>query len=305
MPLVDYDDIEHYILNIKEHNTNELCADSVVAFSMSSGTTSKSKYIPITLDFLNNYYKGGRDNLSYYLKAFPNSTILCGSNFSLLGTVKKENDYITGDVSAVLYEFVSKIFTVLKMNNLDYHRISSWDDKLREVVPKLKEWDVRWVSGVPSWILKVIKEVDKHCQDTIASQWSNFEVFFYGGTSVKPFEDMFRSFLPKSIFWQIYNASEGIFSVQDVEDHDDMLLLVNSEIYYEFVEIGKSTLEVIDVEKLELNKRYEIIITNNSGLYRYRIGDIVKVTCLNPIRIKVIGRTKFYINTFGEETYAS
>ena len=304
-PLIEYDQIEDKILNIKNGITNTLLCDEVLAFSKSSGTTSTSKYIPYSRVSLENNFKGGKDMLALYLHSFPESKILSGKNFSLTGSYMIENGFVVGDVSSLFAYFLKPWYKPFRVPNVSIATISDWEEKLQKLSPILSKADIRWIAGVPSWIKVVIDSLEKSSQKPINEIWPNLEVFFYGGISIEPFRPYFtQKFNDRLTFWQTYNASEGFYGLQLYKNENDILLLPNNGIYYEFIaknEIEFAEPRILSSNELIIHQQYELIITNHSGLYRYRTGDMIIVTSLSPLKIRISGRTKSYINMFGEE----
>lgn len=299
---VGYDDIESDILLLKTKKINTLSNNKIIAFSKSSGTTSASKFIPVTKHFMKQNYLGGFDMLSLYFKSYPNSKILCGQNFSLTGTYNIENGFVTGDISALIAYFLPKIYYKFREPSLEIATLADWDDKIDKLLPILATKDIRWIAGVPSWIYLIIGRLEEYTQKSITEIWPNFEVFFHGGISIIPFKnDFINKFNSKINFWQIYNASEGYLGLQIDKDSNELTLLPNRGTYFEFIKYGDTSLKILKLKDLVLNETYELILSNSSGLYRYRIGDVIITTCLLPLKFEIIGRTKGVINAFGEE----
>jgi hypothetical protein len=184
--------------------------------------------------------------------------------------------------------------------------MSEWESKLKAIIAEVKNEEVGSLTGVPSWMLVLLQRtLAETGNKNIAELWPNLEVFFHGGISFKPYKEQYRNIIGKDInYYEIYNASEGFFGIQDQSGSDEMLLMLDYGIFYEFIPMDKfdrSNLQAIPLEEVEIGKNYAIVITTNGGLWRYLIGDTVKFTSLNPFRIKISGRTKHYINAFGEE----
>lgn len=304
-PLVEYDQIESQILLLKNKEVNEMCASEIVAFSKSSGTTSRSKYIPMTKSSIQANFTAGKTMLSQYIAANPESKIFEGKNFSLTGSYMKMGKYIIGDVSSLFTYFLSPWYKPFRTPNVKIATIADWNEKLEKLVPIIAKSDIRWIAGVPSWMRIVIDKVEDYTKSEIKAVWPNLEVYFYGGVNIKPFESYFNlKFDGKLKLWQTYNASEGFFGLQMEKESDSIGLLFNTENYYEFIpytNIHQEKPKVFSLDKLEIDNQYELVVTNNSGLYRYRMGDVIKVNQLNPIRFELVGRTKNSINIFGEE----
>jgi hypothetical protein len=304
-PLIEYDDLEFQILKIRDKEINELCSEEIVAFSKSSGTTSRSKYLPMTKASIQANFTAGKTMLSHFIVSNPNSKIFEGKNFSLTGSYSKIGKFVVGDVSSLFTYFLSPWYKPFRTPNLQIATIEDWNEKLEKLVPILAKSDIRWIAGVPSWMRVVMEKVEDYTKTNINIVWPNLEVYFYGGVNIKPFESyFFQKFDGRLKLWQTYNASEGFFGLQMEKGSESMGLLFNTENYYEFIpycDIHIKNPRILCLTNLEVDKKYELVITNNSGLYRYRLGDIIKVNQLNPLRFELVGRTKNSINIFGEE----
>jgi phenylacetate-coenzyme A ligase PaaK-like adenylate-forming protein len=303
-PLVSYDDIESDILKIKAQKGNSLISDEIKAFSKSSGTTSQSKFIPFTQISLDFNFKAGKDMLALYLHSYPSSEIISGKNFSLTGSYTIENGFVVGDVSSLFAYFLSPWYKPFRSPELSIATMSDWENKLEKLCKILSKEDIRWIAGVPSWMKVVIDAIESYNQRPIREIWPNLEVYFYGGVSIEPFRSYFAEKFENLILWQTYNASEGFYGLQQNADETDVLLLPNNGSCYEFIcrsQIRKVHPAIISSGDLKIGEHYELVITNFSGLYRYRTGDMIEVTGIKPFKIQVIGRTKSSINMFGEE----
>jgi len=306
---VHYDDIEPQILKIKNEHVNELCSEKIIAFSKSSGTTSRSKLLPMTKYSLKANFTAGKNMLSYYLSSNPSSNIIHGKNFSLTGSYHMENGYVIGDVSALFTYFLKPWYKPFRTPSKEIATIADWDEKLRIMTPILSNEDIRWIAGVPSWMSVVIDNIENYTQRPIHKVWKNLEVYFYGGVNIAPLENYFtEKFNPNLQLWQTYNASEGFFGLQSENQNRQMILLQDTSNYYEFIdlsEIDNSHPTILNSREIEIGKIYELVITNFSGLYRYRMGDLIEVSSSSPFKFNIIGRTKNYINVFGEELMVS
>lgn len=304
-PAITYDELEPYITQLKNEHKNELTIHDIIAFSKSSGTTSRSKLIPMTKGNLNANFTAGKNLVSHFLSAFPESKIVTGKNFSLTGSYSLENGYVIGDVSALFTYYLKPWFRPFRSPDMHTATIANWDEKLKKMTPILAQEDIRWIAGVPSWMTIVIDSIENYTQKPIVKVWKNLEVFFYGGVQIDPFRAYFDTkFEGKIKLWQTYNASEGFFGLQTQSDSSNLSFLFDTDNYYEF--IPKSEIEsfqpiLLNLSELIIGGIYELVITNLSGLYRYRIGDLIQITDLNPLKYQIVGRTKSFINVFGEE----
>jgi hypothetical protein len=300
LPLAHYENFEKKILTLNTSEKFSLSTEKIIACSKSSGTTSTSKWIPQSKKNIYYNYKAGFDLLSSYIFHHPKSRITAGKNFSLTGSYEDKNGLIVGDISALIAYYLPSIFHFFRVPSKEIALIKDWDKKLDALIPKLIQSDIRWIAGVPSWIKVIIDRIEFQTQKSILETWPNLEVFFYGGTDIsiykKQFDLLFRN---RVVYWQTYNASEGFFAMQIAPDFSDMALMPDYGMYYEFMSISSN--QIILSKDLKIGDKYELILTNACGLWRYRIGDVVEITHKNPLKIRVIGRTKHFINAFGEE----
>ena len=310
VPISNYEDIVPYVDRLRKGEHNLLWPTETRWFAKSSGTTdSKSKFIPVTEDSLNEcHYKGGKDMLALYLHKNPYSEFLSGKTIAVAGSAKIDDDsnYFVGDLSAILMSNLPLWAHFTKSPNLSITLMDDWSKKVDMIVQNTMNEDIRAISGVPSWMLVILQRVlEESGKKTIREVWPNFEWIVHGGVSFAPYISRFKSIMDSRVNYQeVYNASEGFFAIQDSSMHDDLLLMLDYGIYYEFMpisELGKSNPIVLGLADVELDKNYALIISTNAGLWRYMIGDTVVFTSLKPYRIRISGRTKSFINSVGEE----
>lgn len=308
---VEYEDIRQLVMRMVRGEKDVLWPGRCLDFAQSSGTSGgKSKYIPITPDSLQRmHYAGASFSVAFYLRNTPESRMFQGKGFILGGSFANELELPdrrvrVGDLSATLINKVPLLASLIRIPDKRTALMPDWHEKLPELVRKSAYADVTNISGVPSWFLAVIRGVlAERKADKLHDVWPNLEVFFHGGISFEPYRKIYEDLTDPSRmhFYQTYNASEGFFATQDRADDPSMLLLLDNDVYYEFIPLGKEPDEVVNIENLEAGKVYELMITGSNGLWRYRIGDTVRVVTVNPVRIEVAGRTKRYLNAFGEE----
>lgn len=314
IPIRTYEDLFPYIQQIRQGKNNVLWPGKIKWFSKSSGTTNaKSKFIPISHEGLNkSYMKEGKDLLSIYCRNFPNTKLFTGKGVILAGSLKEnlKHNFIDGDVSAILMKHLPYFMSLHNTPKLEITILKDWEIKLKKIAKTIKNENITSLTGVPSWVLLLIKEVLKISNaKNIKEIWPNLELYIHGGVNMLPYRNQFNKLMPTDLnYLQVYNASEGFFAMQDVPDSDDMLLMLDYGIFYEFIPLENTELDknittkkAIKLEEIKINVEYAMVISTNSGLWRYLIGDTIKFTCINPYRIKVIGRTKSFINAFGEE----
>lgn len=311
VPISSYEDIQDDIERARKGESNIFWPKPIKWFAKSSGTTnSKSKFIPVSMDSLEDcHYAASKDLLCMYLNNNEESQLFTGKSLRLGGSKElyKENGTAFGDLSAILIDNMPfwAEFSSTPSNKVSL--LSEWETKMAAIVDETIEDNVTSLAGVPSWMLVLLNNIlDKTGKNSIFDVWPNLEVYFHGGVSFNPYIEQYRAILPKKEFkyYEIYNASEGFFAIQDQNYSSDLLLMLDYGIFYEFIPMdtyGTKDEKVIPLSEVELNKNYAVIITTNAGLWRYKIGDTVRFVSINPYRIKVSGRTKHHINVFGEE----
>jgi hypothetical protein len=311
LPIVSYEQIEPIIERTRKGEQNLFWPTKVKLFAKSSGTTNaKSKFIPVSSEALEDcHYKSSKDLLCLYLNNNENSQLFTGKSLRLGGSKElyEDNGSLFGDLSAILIDNMPLWAEYSSTPSNKVSLMSEWESKLMAIIHESKQENVTSLAGVPSWMLvlmnKVLEETGK---ENLFQVWGNLEVYFHGGVNFNPYKEQYKKILPNENFryYEIYNASEGFFAIQDRNNEEDLLLMLDYGIFYEFIPMdvyGTLEQEAIPLWEVELGKNYAIIITTNSGLWRYKIGDTVRFTSKSPYRIKVTGRTKHHINVFGEE----
>jgi hypothetical protein len=313
VPVNDYEALKGSIDRLRNGEQNILWPSEIKWFAKSSGTTcDKSKFIPVSQEALEEcHFKGGKDMLSIYCNNHSETKLFDGKSIAMGGShqIKEVNNelYYQGDLSAILIQNLPGWVEFMRTPNLTIALMDEWESKIEMMAADTIQQDVTNISGVPSWTLLLFKRVlEMTGRKNILEVWPNFELFIHGGVNFSPYREQFRQILPSSKvnYLETYNASEGFFGIQDRTNADDMLLMLDYGIYYEFIpldQIGKDRPVVYSLEQVEPNINYAIVITTNAGLWRYMIGDTIQFTSCNPYRIKISGRTRNYINAFGEE----
>jgi hypothetical protein len=311
VPVATYEDLQPLIERTRQGEQNVFWDAPIKWFAKSSGTTNaKSKFIPVSNDALEDcHYKGSKDLLCLYLNNNEDSDMFLGKSLRLGGSsqIYEDKETLFGDLSAILIENMPiwAEFSSTPSNKISL--MSEWEQKLTAIINETKNENVTSFAGVPSWMLVLMNRMlEETGKGNLLEIWPNLEVYFHGGVSFEPYREQYQKLLPKSDFkyYEIYNASEGFFAIQDLNDSSDLLLMLDYGIFYEFIPMdtfGTPNQKVIRLAEVELFKNYAVVITTNSGLWRYLIGDTVRFTSLNPYRIRVSGRTKHHINVFGEE----
>ena len=311
LPIVSYEDVQPLIERSRLGEQNILWPKPIKWFAKSSGTTNaKSKFIPVTIDSLEDcHYAASKDLLCMYLNNNENSQLFTGKSLRLGGSKElyKENGTVFGDLSAILIDDMPFWAEFSSTPSSKVSLMSEWEQKMAAIVNETIEENVTSLAGVPSWMLVLLQHVLETTEKkNLLDIWPNLEVYFHGGVSFHPYIEQYRSIIPDPTFkyYEIYNASEGFFAIQDQNYTGDLLLMLDYGIFYEFIPMdsyGTEDQRVIPLSDVKLNTNYAMIITTNAGLWRYKIGDTIRFTSLKPHRIKVSGRTKHYINAFGEE----
>ena len=312
VPLQTYSDIKPYVDMLMEGEKDILWPGEVRWFAKSSGTTSsKSKFIPVTKESLDDcHMRGPKDVFAHYIKNNPETKVLKGKTLTLGGSHRVNNlnnNSYYGDLSAILIENVPFWSDFIRTPSTEIALIEEFEEKIERIIETALDQNVTSFSGVPSWNLVLIKRVlEKAGKNNLLEVWPNMEVFVHGGVNFEPYRQQYMKLIPSENmhYMETYNASEGFFGIQDNPHRDDMLLMLDYGIYYEFIPMkdwGSENPKVLTLKDVELDENYAMVISTNAGLWRYIIGDTVKFTNKYPFKIKITGRTKHFINAFGEE----
>ncbi|HTF80535.1 MAG TPA: GH3 auxin-responsive promoter family protein [Cytophagales bacterium] len=312
VPLSTYEDLFPYIDRLMKGEDNLLWPGKIKWFAKSSGTTNaRSKFIPVSKESLEDcHYKGGKDMLSLFINNKPDTKVFTGKGLSIGGShqVNPLNpDSFYGDVSAVIMQNLPFWAQFIRTPTLEIALMDDWEQKIERMAEYTMNENVTSLLGVPTWTILLLQRIlEKTGKSSIAEVWPNLEVFLHGAVAFGPYRGLFDNIIsnPSMNYMEIYNASEGFFGIEDVLGTKDMLLMLDYGIFYEFIpldEIDKDQPKTLLLEEVELDKNYAIVISTNAGLWRYVIGDTVKFTSKYPYRIRITGRTKHFINAFGEE----
>ncbi|HON70635.1 MAG TPA: GH3 auxin-responsive promoter family protein [Tenuifilum sp.] len=312
VPLVDYETIKPYIERLRQGEEKLLWPTDIKWFAKSSGTTqSKSKFIPVSNEALEDcHFRGARDVLAIYMNLYPDNNLLSGKGLTLGGSHQVDNfnmNSFYGDLSAILIENQPWWAEFIRTPSQKVALIPDWEEKLEKLTHETLNENVTSLAGVPSWNLVMIKHLLNYTgKSNLLEIWPNLELFMHGGVSFAPYRDQFQKVIPSPNmhYMETYNASEGFFAIQDDPASDSMLLMLDYGIFYEFVpldELTKPNPTALTIADVEVGRNYAMVITTNSGLWRYLIGDTVTFTSKYPHKIKITGRTRHFINVFGEE----
>lgn len=309
-PVTAYDELRPLIMRMICGEKSLLWPGTTRRFAQSSGTSDgKSKYIPVTDDSLRlNHYRGGATVVARYLSLRPDSRIFDGRSFILGGSFANELNLpsgcraLIGDLSANLIEAINPLANLVRIPSKRIALMEDWNAKLPALVEAAADADVTNISGVPSWFLTVIRRVmESKGASELHEVWPNLEVFFHGGISFAPYRGLYNSLIDpeRMSYLETYNASEGFFAVADATGSQKMRLLTDAGVFYEFQPVGGG--EPVPAWKVKEGEIYAVIITASNGLWRFPLGDTVRIESTAPLRISVAGRTKCFINAFGEE----
>ena len=313
IPINDYESLKPLIDRTRRGEQNLIWNSDIKWFAKSSGTTDKSKFLPVSKESLDGcHYNAGRDMITLHCYNNPETQLFTGKNLALGGSFKEDifGDYHSfhGDVSAIIIQNLPAWADFFRAPDVSIALMDEWESKLEKMALSMMNENVASLAGVPSWMMVLLKRIlEKKGARSINEVWPNLEVYFHGGVSFEPYKDQFIKLFDndKVNFLQLYSASEGFFGIQDQLKSDELLLMLDYGIYYEFIELNdwlnKDFTRIISLADIKVGIDYAIIITTNAGLWRYQLGDVIRFTSTNPYRFKISGRTKQHINVFGEE----
>ena len=314
IPISTYEDLSPYIERIMRGEQNILWPTPIKWFSKSSGTTNaRSKFIPVSPESLEEcHFKAGKDLISIYVNNYPDTKIFSGKSLAVGGSLQENildptHSSHLGDVSAVIMQNLPAWAQFLRTPSLETALMNDWEEKIEKLARETADVNVTQLAGVPTWTVLLLQKVAEiKGKSSILEVWPNLEVFFHGAVAFHPYRKLFRQIIPSDNmhYWETYNASEGFFGIQDQPDSEDLLLMLDYGIFYEFIpmdQLDNNYPEAISLSEVEIGKNYAMVITTNAGLWRYQIGDTVRFTSVSPYRIRISGRTKHFINAFGEE----
>jgi hypothetical protein len=312
IPIQTYDDVKPYVDRLRHGENNLLWPGEIKWFAKSSGTTNdKSKFLPVSNESLKEcHFKGGKDVLAIYCQNYPETRIFSGKGLTLGGSHKIDNyssQSYYGDLSAILIENLPFWTEFIRTPSQEVALLEKFEEKLEKIGAETINENVTSIAGVPSWNLVMLKYLlERFNKSNVLELWPSLELFIHGGVSFSPYREQFKKLIPSEgmHYMETYNASEGFFAIQDIPASQDMLLMLDYGIFYEFVpmeELDKPNPRALTIREVEINKNYALVISTNSGLWRYMIGDTVKFSSIYPHKIVISGRTKHFINVFGEE----
>lgn len=312
VPIQTYESLKPYIEKMLSGEQNVLWPSEIKWFAKSSGTTNdRSKFIPVSEESLEEcHFKGGKDLLSMYCNNRPDARIFTGKCLVLGGSHQinqLNSDSCYGDLSAVLIKNLPLWAEFYRTPEMSITLMDNFEEKVEKIAQATIDVNVTNIAGVPTWNLVLAKRIlEITGKNNLLEVWPNLEFYFHGAVNFNPYREQFKKLIPsdKMYYMETYNASEGFFGIQDQPNSEEMLLMLDYGIYYEFLpmeDFHKENPKTLGLDQVELNKNYALIISTNAGLWRYMIGDTIKFTSLDPYRIQITGRTKHFINAFGEE----
>ena len=312
LPVCRYEDFAPYVDLLMKGGKNLLWPGEIKWFAKSSGTTNdKSKFIPVSKQSLEDvHFRGIKDVFTLYMKNYPESKVLSGKTLTLGGSHRvnnfNNNSYF-GDLSAILLENTPFWSDFYRTPPTEVALIEEFEEKVEKIIKQSRNENVTSLTGVPSWYLVLLRRVlETTGKKNILEVWPNLEVFIHGGIKFDPYKEQYCKIIPSDSmrYMETYNASEGFFAIQDDPESDDMLLMLDYGIYFEFIPMSHyhdENPKVLSLQEVEIGENYALVISTNGGLWRYVIGDTVRFTSRAPFKIKITGRTKHFINAFGEE----
>ena len=312
VPINTYEELKRDIDRMRHGEADVLWPGQVQWYAKSSGTTNdKSKFIPVSAEGLHDiHYQGGKDVVTFYLRNNPNSRLFDGKSLILGGSHSPNYNVdgsLVGDLSAILIENINPLVNLMRVPRKRTALLSDFEVKRDRIAQECLHKNITNISGVPSWMLSVLVRVmelsgKKHLEEV----WPNLEVFFHGGIAFTPYRSQYEQLITSSKmhYMETYNASEGFFGIQDDPTDRSMLIMLDYGVFYEFIpleEVGRPDATVVPLEGVEIGRNYAMVITTSCGLWRYMIGDTVEFTSKRPYKFIITGRTKYFINAFGEE----
>lgn len=311
LPIIHYEELAPYSERLMNGEQNLLWPEPITWFAKSSGTTAaKSKFIPVSKESLEScHFRGGKDVISIFNKLYPDAQVFNGKTLALGGSSeisKTNNNCRYGDLSAILISNTPFWANMMKTPDQSIMLMSEWEEKIEKICDTTIKEDVRSLAGVPSWFLTLINRIlERTGKSNLHEVWPNLELFIHGGINFTPYREQYKRLLPdpKMKYMETYNASEGFFAIQNDPASDDLLLMLDYGVYYEFLPVRDldDPSRAVPLEGVAKGINYAMIITTCNGLWRYQIGDTVEFTSLAPYKIRITGRTRHYINAFGEE----
>ncbi|MFN0200012.1 MAG: GH3 auxin-responsive promoter family protein [Bacteroidia bacterium] len=307
VPVRDYEQAKTYFDRIYQGEENVMWMGKPLYLAKTSGTTSGAKYIPITKESIQCQITGAKDTLLMYIHETQNADFLDGKMMFLSGSPEletNEHGMKIGRLSGIVNHFVPKYLQKNRVPTYETNCIEDWESKVKKIVEEVMHEDLRLISGIPPWVQMFFEEAKRQTGKEPLELWKNLQIFVQGGVDFTPYSPIFDSFFQgKVAIGETFPASEGFFAFRDSQQQDDLVLLLDNGVFFEFIpieEYGKPQATRVTIENVRLNQQYAMIVSTNAGLWAYDIGDTIKFTSLRPFKIKVTGRVKHFISAFGE-----
>lgn len=306
VPIRDYEALKPYVEQVLNGEADVLWPGKPLYFAKTSGTTSGAKYIPLTADSMPNHINAARDAILLYIHETGNSELVDGKMIFLQGSpeLKEKNGIKVGRLSGIAAHYVPGYLQKNRLPSWETNCIPDWETKVDTVVKETMDEDMTVIGGIPSWVQMYFEKLQQRSGKKIGNLFENFNLFIYGGVNYEPYRAKFEALIGRKVdSIELYPASEGFFAFQDKQDVKGMLLLLNSGIFYEFVEAQyfyEENPPRLTISEVEIGVNYVMIVSNNAGLWAYNLGDTIQFTSLEPYRVVVSGRIKHFISAFGE-----
>ena len=306
VPVREYEGIRPYIERVKNGESNILWPGRPIYFALTSGTTSGSKYIPITKESLKNHLNGAKNAILNYVAQTKKTSFIKGKFIFIQGSplLDKMSEILIGRLSGISAHHIPFYMQSKMLPSWETNIIEDWETKLERIVDETIDKDMTIISGIPSWVQMYFEKIEERKQKKVGAIFQNFNLFIYGGVNYKPYEKKFKSLIGRKIdSIELFPASEGFYAFQDKQEFKGLLLILNDGIFYEFIEEKKyhlNTFDRISISEVCLNTNYVLIVSTNAGLWAYNTGDTIRFTSLNPYRVIVTGRVTQFLSAFGE-----
>lgn len=310
VPIRDYEELKPYIERVIEGEKNVLWKGKPLYFAKTSGTTSGSKFIPITSESMPYHVQSARDAILCYIHETKKTDFVSGKMIFLQGSpiLEEKNGIKVGRLSGISAHYVPKYLQRNRLPSWETNCIDDWETKVDAIVQETFHENMTLISGIPPWVQMYFEKLNEKSGKKVSDLFKKFQLFIYGGVNYEPYRTKFEHLIGKKVdSIELFPASEGFFAYQDSQTDKGMLLLLNSGIFYEFVEVETFFSENpkrISLENVELGVNYVLVISSNAGLWAYNMGDTVQFTSLAPYRVVVSGRIKHFISAFGEHVIA-
>ncbi len=311
VPVRDYEAAKPYFDRIVQNHPDVAWPGRPLYLAKTSGTTSGTKYIPITRNSIKNQIAGARDALMCYLAETGNGAFLDGKMMFLSGSPEiEENAYgvKTGRLSGIVNHFVPGYLQTNKVPGFETNCLPDWEEKVRTIISEIHDQDLRLISGIPPWVQMLFEELEQQTGKTPLEAWPNLQLFVQGGVNFEPYRPIFEKYFQgKVAMAEVFPASEGFFAIQNEQGENDLYLMPDNGVFYEFIPLqayGQADAPRLGLAEVEVGNQYAMIISTNAGLWAYDLGDTVVFTSTDPWKIRVSGRVKHFISAFGEHVIA-